>query len=154
MPLIPNVHRSLQEMLGYERVRTATADSSYFVMEQAALDQCGGITPEAWFTAPINTSLLADLPESGKALADHLGAVGEEGMYVPEYMPFLASSATALQQQPELLAQLPPDGTVGPEQLDAFFPEGRPWGCSNDTTNWKVSKCTEGRWCALASHYL
>lgn len=136
-----------QEMLGYDRVRTAVVDSSYYVTEYAALDQCGGITPEAWFTAPINMSLLAKLPEPGMAISDHLGAVGEEGMYVPAYMPFRAASAESLRMHPELLATLPPDGTVGPDELDGFFPEGDPWGCSNETTNWDVSTCNTGRWC-------
>lgn len=138
-----------QEMLGYEEVHAITSDSRSG-LEAAADSDCGAITLEGWRTdAAMDAALLVDAPSStdgGKALSSPLGAVGSEGLY---YLP--AQNTTTLESayyKTLPLSALPPDGTVGPSQLDDYFPGGSPWGCSAREAGWSESQCQAGRWCA------
>jgi hypothetical protein len=145
----------LQEMLGYEDVRTVTTTSSYFIQEAAA-EHCKAISFESWFTPEdVELQYLTNVPQKHKAMRAPTGVKGREALYVPAYMPtsaahyrsmsaHIAGAGDASSTRAASSDHFTPDGSFGLHNLSTYFPGGDPWGCS--TEEWTVSNCNTGRW--------
>lgn len=141
----------LQEMLGYNDVRTVTTGTSYYI-EEAASEECQATSFESWFEPEeARVQFIVETPQKHKAMGAPVGVRGIEGLYVPNYMPPSARHFKSIGQHiggpanaTDQHSMMRPDGTVGPQNLTEYFPDGDPWGCSD--ADWTVSKCNSGRW--------
>eukprot|EP00193_Tetraselmis_chui_P007165 CAMPEP_0177771456 /NCGR_PEP_ID=MMETSP0491_2-20121128/11602_1 /TAXON_ID=63592 /ORGANISM="Tetraselmis chuii, Strain PLY429" /LENGTH=1273 /DNA_ID=CAMNT_0019289007 /DNA_START=241 /DNA_END=4062 /DNA_ORIENTATION=- len=156
------IHILLKELLGYDRIRVTTS-SNHFDIEEAASESCRAINMETWFASSgskTNTSLIVEATNAqpGRAIKGLTGGVGLEALFVPSYLPFSSTHYIPLQENiPEErngtlarpLERFPPDGTFGIPQLNASFPSGEPWGCSDAAFNNGSTQrdvCDTGRW--------
>ena len=144
-------------MLGYEKIRVATTDVR-FEIEEAASEGCQAINMEVWQTEPaVEEELIVEVQDAqpGKAIYGYTAAVGQEALFVPEYLAFSSTHYQSLQENiPEgrngtlthPMDRFPADGTIGIEELDSFFPDGDPWGCTTDLYGEGTLTCNTGRW--------
>jgi len=140
--MLASVFRILaKEMLGYT-VRPYHSDP-YHSREEAQSESCAAIQFEEWQDWPLNSNVHAQ----------PVGFLGEEHLFMPSHITYTArhyegllEPSTATTSAP--LDQLVRDGTVGLDNLTAFFPEGSPFGCDPEIgSNWTGNKCNNmSRW--------